>query len=51
MVTKLLDENPAPTDDDIKHYLTGNLCRCATYPEVIDAVHLAAQKRKAGATA
>ncbi len=48
MVTQLLDEHPDPTDDQIKHYLTGNLCRCATYPEVIDAVKLAAKKRKAG---
>jgi len=51
MVTQLLDENPDPTDEQIKHYLTGNLCRCATYPEVMDAVKLAARKRKAGATA
>jgi aerobic-type carbon monoxide dehydrogenase small subunit (CoxS/CutS family) len=51
MVTQLLDEHPEPTDDQIKHYLTGNLCRCATYPEVIDAVKLAARKRKAQATA
>jgi aerobic carbon-monoxide dehydrogenase small subunit len=47
MVTQLLDEKPDPTDDEIKHYLTGNLCRCATYPEVMDAVKLAAKKRKA----
>ena len=51
MVTQLLDENPDPTDEQIKHYLTGNLCRCATYPEVMDAVKLAVKKRKAGATA
>jgi carbon-monoxide dehydrogenase small subunit len=51
MVTQLLDQNPDPTDDEIKHYLTGNLCRCATYPEVMDAVKLDAKKRKAGATA
>ena len=51
MVTQLLDENPDPTDDQIKHYLTGNLCRCATYPEVMDAVKLAAKKRKAVAAA
>ena len=51
MTTQLLDENPDPNDDQIKHYLTGNLCRCATYPQVIEAVKLAAQKRKALATA
>ena len=44
------EENPDPTDEQIRHYLTGNLCRCATYPEVMDAVKLAAKKRKAGAT-
>ena len=51
MVTQLLDEHPEPNDDQIRHYLSGNLCRCATYPEVMDAVRLAARKRKAGATA
>jgi carbon-monoxide dehydrogenase small subunit len=50
MVTQLLDEHPDPSDDQIKHYLTGNLCRCAAYPEVMDAVRLAAKKRKAQAT-
>lgn len=47
MVTKLLGENPEPTDDMIKHYLTGNLCRCATYPEILDAVRLASRNLKA----
>jgi carbon-monoxide dehydrogenase small subunit len=47
MTTQLLDENPDPDDDTIKHYLSGNLCRCGTYPEVIRAVKLAARKRKA----
>ena len=30
----------------IKHYLSGNLCRCGTYPEIIQAVKLAARKRR-----
>ena len=47
MATQLLDEHPEPTDNQIKHYLTGNLCRCAAYPEIIEAVKLAARKRKA----
>ena len=47
MVTKLLDEHPDPDDETIKHYLSGNVCRCATYPEVLDAVKLAARKRRA----
>ena len=49
MATQLLDEHPEPTDNQIKHYLSGNLCRCAAYPEIIAAVKLAAQKRKAAA--
>ena len=51
MVHQLLDQNPDPSEDDIRHYLSGNLCRCGTYPEIIKAVQLAAQKRKARATA
>jgi carbon-monoxide dehydrogenase small subunit len=51
MVTQLLDEHPEPDEEQIKHYLSGNLCRCATYPEVMEAVKLAARKRKAQATA
>lgn len=45
MTRQLLDAQPDPTDDDIQHYLSGNLCRCAAYPEIIKAVKLAAQKR------
>ena len=51
MVHQLLDQNPEPTEDDIRHYLSGNLCRCGTYPEIIKAVQLAAQKRKNRAAA
>lgn len=46
MATQLLDEHPDPDDDRIKHYLTGNLCRCGAYPEVLEAVKLAARKRR-----
>lgn len=46
MTRALLEENPDPTDDEIRHYLSGNLCRCATYPEIIEAVKLAARNRK-----
>jgi len=46
MATQLLDENPDPDEYDIKHYLSGNLCRCAAYPEIIKAVKIAARKRK-----
>jgi carbon-monoxide dehydrogenase small subunit len=43
MTHQLLKQNPAPSDDDIKHYLSGNLCRCAAYPEIIEAVKQAAK--------
>jgi carbon-monoxide dehydrogenase small subunit len=46
MSRQLLDQNPDPTDAEIRHYLSGNLCRCAAYPEIIAAVKLAAQMRK-----
>jgi len=49
MVGQLLDEYPDPDEDRIKHYLAGNLCRCATYPQVLEAVRLAARKRKEAA--
>ena len=48
MAKQLLDEHPNPSDDEIRHYLSGNLCRCGAYPEIIQAVKLAACKRRAG---
>jgi carbon-monoxide dehydrogenase small subunit len=44
MTRQLLAEHPAPDDDQIRHYLSGNLCRCAAYPEIVEAVKLAARK-------
>jgi aerobic carbon-monoxide dehydrogenase small subunit len=49
MVKQLLDHCPDPTDEQIRHYLTGNLCRCSAYPEIVDAVRLAASRRNAAA--
>jgi carbon-monoxide dehydrogenase small subunit len=48
MTKQLLDAHPDPTDDQIGHYLSGNLCRCGTYPEIIAAVKLAARIRRGG---
>ena len=45
MARQLLDENPDPSEDEIRHYLSGNLCRCAAYPEIVEAVKLAARRR------
>src|SRR5690606_6371261 len=44
MTRKLLEAHPRPTDAQIEHYLAGNLCRCGTYPEIIAAVRLAAER-------
>jgi aerobic carbon-monoxide dehydrogenase small subunit len=44
----LLDRNPSPTTDDIKEGLAGNLCRCAGYSKIIEAVALAAEMEKSG---
>lgn len=48
MTHQLLAHNPDPSEDDIRHYLSGNLCRCAAYPEIVDAVRLAAKLQKRG---
>jgi aerobic carbon-monoxide dehydrogenase small subunit len=48
MAKSLLAEHPDPDDEQIKDYLAGNLCRCAAYPEIINAVKMAARKNKAG---
>ena len=37
----LLDENPKPTEDEIKEWLMGNLCRCTGYYQIIESVKAA----------
>ena len=39
----LLQQNPAPTDEDIDHAMNGNICRCATYVRIRAAIHDAAK--------
>jgi carbon-monoxide dehydrogenase small subunit len=39
----LLEHNPAPSEDEIREALSGNLCRCTGYAKIFDAVRLAAQ--------
>jgi carbon-monoxide dehydrogenase small subunit len=51
MTEQLLNSNPNPSDDEIRDYLAGNLCRCAAYPEIVAAVKIAARKRTVAATA
>jgi isoquinoline 1-oxidoreductase alpha subunit len=45
--TALLDKNAAPSDADIDGAMSGNICRCATYPRIRAAIHAAAQSVKA----
>jgi aerobic-type carbon monoxide dehydrogenase small subunit (CoxS/CutS family) len=40
----LLKENPNPSDDEIREYLAGNLCRCGSYQNIIKAVSAASRK-------
>ena len=44
----LLDRNPDPTEEEIREALSGNLCRCGTYPQHPKAVAEAAKLLKAG---
>lgn len=41
-----LEQNPEPTEDEIRHALSGNLCRCTGYQHIVDAVKLAAEKMR-----
>ncbi|MFQ5872174.1 MAG: (2Fe-2S)-binding protein [Dehalococcoidia bacterium] len=40
----LLDENPNATQDEIREYLAGNLCRCGSYIKILEAVKLAQER-------
>lgn len=44
--TDLLAQNPNPTDDEIRHGLEGNLCRCTGYHNIVRAVQYAAAKMR-----
>ena len=45
----LLEANPNPSEDEIRFYLAGNLCRCTGYDKIVRAVQAAAEKRQAAA--
>jgi len=40
----LLDENPAPNEDEIKRGISGNLCRCTGYVQIVDSIKEAATR-------
>ncbi|MBI1311283.1 (2Fe-2S)-binding protein, partial [bacterium] len=46
----LLEQNPTPGEDDIRFYLSGNLCRCTGYDKIIRAIQSAAEKRHSATT-
>lgn len=45
-VIPFLQQNPNPTEDEIRHAISGNLCRCTGYQHIVDAVILAAEKMR-----
>lgn len=47
-MTEFLARNPNPTDDEIRHGLVGNLCRCTGYVHIVDAVRAAAATLREG---
>ena len=44
---RFLQENPNPTEEEIRYGMSGNLCRCTGYQNIIKAVQSAAQKLQA----
>jgi len=46
-VHAMLHENPDPTEEEIRHGLSGNLCRCTGYQNIVEAVKLAAERLRA----
>jgi carbon-monoxide dehydrogenase small subunit len=47
-LTELLRENPAPSEDEVREALTGNLCRCTGYAGIVKAALDAAQRLRDG---
>ena len=45
---RLLQENPNPTDDEIRMGISGNLCRCTGYQNIVSAIQYAAAKLRGG---
>jgi carbon-monoxide dehydrogenase small subunit len=43
---QILDRNPDPSQDEIRHGLEGNLCRCTGYQHIVEAVQYASRKMK-----
>jgi carbon-monoxide dehydrogenase small subunit len=48
---RLLQENPNPTDEEVRYWISGNLCRCTGYQNIVKAVQYAARKLRGEAVA
>ena len=44
----LLEENPDPTEEEIKEYMHGNLCRCTGYQMIVESIMAASEKMRGG---
>ena len=44
----LLERNPDPTEDEVRYWLAGNLCRCTGYQKIVEAVFDAAREMRGG---
>jgi aerobic-type carbon monoxide dehydrogenase small subunit (CoxS/CutS family) len=43
----LLDENPDPSEQEVKHFMRGNICRCTGYKKIMDSIKAAAKNMRA----
>jgi len=50
-VKALLDQNPDPSEEEIRHALSGNLCRCTGYNQMYQAIHAAIKAEQKGRAA
>jgi len=49
--SKLIEENPSPTDDEVRWAISGNLCRCTGYINIVKSIQRAGELTKAGSDA
>jgi carbon-monoxide dehydrogenase small subunit len=46
MAKALLDENPDPTEEEIRFGIAGNICRCTGYTKIVEAIRAAAKEHR-----